>query len=599
MSRRTFGTPNADDLILTQRAATVSKAVDRTSFTYVESPVATPGQSDLLNPSPHTRSTFDEVAKSLQQITSNARTDTTFDSRYDLFPPSSQQSQAVDLPPMSSQVFGEPPDPFLRMPSTESAFLPLSQLRDAPALQTASRYRPIQELGAAAAAAATAPPMAAAAAAVPPVAAAAAPFVMPAALPVIVPFDARLGSDRLHAQCNAYRSILASLDCLYMTNVSDHVIIDQMQRAFDAELYDFDHTLSARARVIAASIANEQHWIDHAFWVTRHFFTERRFPVPSVRADMVRSFFIISMRLFFVEGGVSHRLNPTPHFNAATGTIQTVRRTQKLKNYKDIGFLPTSMAATTRFRIGAATVDWPAQVAIDDLWEHDICALFVLVPEMVTAVVMEPGQHTNAAEFRRLLNNKTFWPAVRVGDELCVLVDECVRKIVKFQTLSYNGTTYGIDTLTTPYWPIVTAGAEPGRKKKRTRARRQADDDDDDEEEVPVNYPYAFNRCRRSDGSEFWLTPFAKWNVTETRTAFPTLLQRQLREQTPQQAAEINTSFERSELGRLYPHLYMSSTHRVNTLARYSSTAHVDAVGDHMKHKTSMVQRHLSGVSSA
>lgn len=383
--------------------------------------------------------------------------------------------------------------------------------------------------------------------------------------------------------CDSYRSILASADCLYMSNINDRAHIATMQRAFESITYEFSHDVPARARISKASFASEPKWVDHAFWVARHFFTVEQFPDTETRIDLVRSFFIISMRLFWVEGGFSNRLAPTLQYNGASGDITSGARPAAASRatYANIGHLPTSMPPLTTFRIGASAAFWPASVGIQDLWEHDICALFVLVPELVTAVVMSTGQHQNAAAFRQLLHANTYWPAVCVGNEICVVIDECVRKICAIQLLSYDEASFQVKTLTTPYWPVAVAG----QRKRATKAAAAAPE-----------FPFPFNRCRRTDASEFWLTPFVKWNETQTRTAFPSKLRAELDSQTHEQKTKIAEARDPGQLATMYPHLYMNAARRVLTLARYSNTIQVDTVGEAMRHKCASVATTLSGV---
>jgi hypothetical protein len=416
--------------------------------------------------------------------------------------------------------------------------------------------------------------------------------------PIIVPGDGKAesaGSKRHNLMlCDNYRTILASADCLYMSNIGDHSNIALMQHAFQSVTYDFNHDVKERAVVVHSGLLLDPKWIDHAFWVAAHFFTPARFPDFTTRADLVRSFFIVSMRLFWIDGGQSHRLTPTPNFKPATGIITPDGGgaaaapgggdASKRRIYSKIGFLPTTMPAATRFSIGAEAVYWPSDVRIQDLWDHDICALFALVPELVTAIVMCPDQHTNAAPFRRLLYASTYWPAVRVGNEVCVLIDECVRKIYATQLLTYDETKFEVKLLTTPYWPVVAAAAKPPRRTAAAKAS---------------SFPYAFNRCRRTDGSEFWLTPFVRWNETETRSAFPTKLNGEIANQTPAQKTKIEDARDPASLAEMYPLLYTSSARRVLVLARHSNTIKIDAVGERMKHKGIAVDGFVRSAASS
>lgn len=532
-------------LLLSQEAASHKRPRTHAFHNYMESPHA-PGSPDMVPPALGARSSRDEIAESIRTIVHPAADNMIGNEERNIFDP----SQPIELTPRAQEL--------MRMP--EGAVLRLTQPRE-----------PLPRVNAPLQMSVGVPP---AAAAVPG--------------PTIKPFSsAQVDGLYHHVQCAAYRSYLASSDCLYMTNVTDPLAIAHMQSAFAANLYDFDHTVESRARVTAAAIAAEPKWVDHAFWVARNFFTEARCPSFSTRAEFVRAFFIISMRLFFVEGGLSRRLAATPNFSSITHNITTAEREPNSRaTYADIGNLPTSMPPKTQFCIGVGSASWPEGVRIGDLWDHDICALFVLVPELVTAIVMSPGQHANTSPFRHLLYTNTYWPAVRHANLACVLIDECVRKICKFQTLAYDAQTHSVDTLTTPYWPVVPVP----RQKRAGRAEAGS---------TARGHPYAFNRCRRLDGSEFWLTPFAKWNDTQTKPQLPKLLGQQLAKQTQQERAHINEQFGPAELAQLYPHLYMSSTLRVHTLARYSNTVQVDAVGEFMQHKSSVVNQYLLSVAAS
>lgn len=375
-----------------------------------------------------------------------------------------------------------------------------------------------------------------------------------------------------------------------MTNLDNEALITKMFNSFASVPYDFDHGLESRARVTQQDLHEQPQWIDHAFWVARQFFQ------PSDAAQ-IRSFFIISMRLFFACGGFSNRLAPTSRFN--DGRITTGHRPGPRESYATIGRLPTSMPPSTSFHFGATTSGWPAGVRICDLWDHDICALFVLLPHLVTAVVMDDpaGAHRGASDFRKFLYTHTYWPALKVGDrEVCVLIDECVRKICTFQGLSYDQSSYSVKVLTTPYWPVVVSPAERNKQLAAARKKAKASAAPGAGPSENHAHPYAFNRCRRADGSAFWLTPYIKWNDTETKTAMPKIIQGQLQSQTREQQATIYGSHDAGTLSRLYPCIYMEPARRAVSLARHSATILVDAVGEYMRHKSDEVALRLQDV---
>jgi hypothetical protein len=458
------------------------------------------------------------------------------------------------------------------------------------------KFQPVPQLFPSAAASAAAPAAA-------PVSVAPIPIIGPA-----MPMHRMASQAQAQARCAAYRALLASPDCLYFTNVDDGQCVAQMMSAFACIDYDFDHSVSARKRIDLRSLATEPKWIDHAFWIARHFFTADRFPVAEDRWQLVRSFFIISMRLYLIESGVSCRLRATPHFDH--GILATPQRDADSKpSFEKLGFLPISMPASTRFSIGAQTVNWPAGVRIGDLWEHDICALFVLVPELVTAFVMLPHQHATAAPFRRMLFANCYWPAIKVADNVAVLVDECVRKMCTLQALYFDQATYSVESYATPYWPVIVPKDEHKKRLAQIRKqrelskkrRRPGDDDDDDTSAAAGRVPaqeFAFNRCRRADGSEFWLTPYVRWNDNQGKTAIPKILAEDFSRQSLQQRTAIHFASNAQDLARLYPSLYADPANRAKTLARYSNTVQVDAMGEYMMFKSGIVKEHMRNINS-
>ena len=111
----------------------------------------------------------------------------------------------------------------------------------------------------------------------------------------------------------------------------------------------------------------------------------------------------------------------------------------------------------------------------------------------------------------------------------------------------------------------------------------------------PNEHPYAFNRCCRSDGSAFWLTPYIKFNDIQTKTAIPKTLSAQLEAQAvgstpPIICPEVCPT----RLASLYPHLYMDPADRVTVLARQSLATHTDAIGDYRRHKSELIWRRLN-----
>jgi hypothetical protein len=381
-----------------------------------------------------------------------------------------------------------------------------------------------------------------------------------------------------------------------------------MESAFGSIEYDFDHSVASRHRVDYRALTAEPKWIDHAFWVARHFFSADRVDNPTDRLSLIRAFFIISMRLYLIEGGFSRRLSCTRHFSR--NTILTPSRDEggPRPSYEKLGFLPISMPASTRFSIGAETLRWPLNVRIGDLWEHDVCALFVLVPELVTAIVMQQNQHATASPFRRLLYSETYWPAVKFMDQVVVLVDECVRKICALQVLYFEEATYAVKSFGSPYWPVVVPPDEHKKQLARirklretSRKRQRSSGDASDEKSISgdaVEQQFAFNRCRRTDGSPFWLTAFVRWNDSASKSAIPKVLGAEINRQTAQQATAIAPWSNPQDAAKMYPSLYAEPVHRVRALARYSNTIQVDAMGEYMRYKSSILKEQMQNLLS-
>lgn len=439
-------------------------------------------------------------------------------------------------------------------------------------------------------------------------AAAAAPACVVPIIGPSEPMGRSARESRAYDKCAAYRAMLASPDCMYMANFEDLQCVAQMESAFSSIEYEFDHSVASRFRIDCRSFTAEPKWIDHAFWVARHFFSTERVENPTDRLNLIRSFFIISMRLYLIEGGFSRRLSSTQHFSRSTITTPPRDERGPRPSYEKLGCLPISMPASTRFSLGAETLTWPLGVRVGDLWEHDACALFVLVPELITAVLMKPNQHATAPPFRRLLYSATYWPAVKIGDQLVVLVDECVRKICALQVLYFDEASYSVKSFATPYWPVIVPPDEHKkqlariRKLRETSLKRQRHGDDVDEEKSadarPVAQQYAFNRCRRTDGAAFWLTPYVRWNDTPSKVAVPKVLAKEIEKQSDTQRDAIHNWSNPQDAAKMYPSLYAEPAQRARALARYSNTIQVDAMGEYMRYKSSILKEHMRNIAS-
>lgn len=375
----------------------------------------------------------------------------------------------------------------------------------------------------------------------------------------------------VEARCKHYRLVISNRLCAYMTNACEELHLPAMVDAFSHAKYTFETNSKDLAVVRADSLLSYTKWIDHAFWVARKFFSDTFFPDPKERMQLTRSFFIISMHLYFASGGESRRLAPTSHVTGDGNSIMyPQRRSDKRPQYTDNN-LPTSMVPGKKYIVAARCVFWPDDVSIQDLWDHDACALLALVPELSGAVTVASGQRLDERPFKQLLYTSTYWPALTVRGQVCVLIDECVRKMCTFNNLFYNATVGTVKIGLSPWWPVVEA--EVDAKRKRRKAESSSSAAAAAATVAPGAYPFAFNRCRRRDGREFWLTPFVKWNDTTKKADIPKMLKDQLDQQSEAQRVAVSAS---KRLEALYPHLYMPTPQRMQTLAYYSNSLNVD-----------------------
>ena len=263
------------------------------------------------------------------------------------------------------------------------------------------------------------------------------------------------------------------------------------------------------------------------------------------------------------------------------------------------------MPPNSKFDVSAMPVYWPSEVRIHDLWDHDICAIFALVPEFMAAVTIRPTEAAvrDAYPFRRLLFKSSYWPAVIAGGaDICVPIDECIRKMCSISSLYFDPSTYEIKNCLATYWPVLVGRQEHQKqlqvvKKRREAVRRGTAQAQASASAPPNEHPYAFNRCRRSDGSAFWLTPYIKFNDIQTKTAIPKTLSAQLEAQAQAVGSTppiICPEVCPTRLASLYPHLYMDPADRVTVLARQSLATHTDAIGDYRRHKSELIWRRLN-----
>lgn len=452
------------------------------------------------------------------------------------------------------------------------------------------------------------------------------------------------------------RAMLGSHDANFMTHIGDTALVASMVEAFAAMPYDARvvHAGLQQTPVNGDTLRCEQRWIDHAFWVARQFFTEQLFP-NGVHLRLTQAFFILSLRLYLGKDGLSSRLIATNaplirDTGSGAFTVHTRARPPSSKRalYHRNNFLPISMPADTQLELSALPVHWPASVQIDDLWEHDICAILALSPEFSAGVsVVRPNQPAiHAAQpYLKLLYTTTYWPAVVTATTndaiasqrlptMCVLVDECIRKLCALRSMIYDPATYEITNRTNPYWPTEEAlpvvGDEDaprrpkprvscfrrkdqgglqddgGERRKRQRRLDESSDGDEGAEAAeaapqrPVQRAsharrWAFNSCRRSDGREFWMQPFAKFRDTSRNANIPPRLAAELKAQVAEGYGQgkVPQRYDADSLAVLYPELYMDSGERLFVLRRASAPLRLDLVGEVLRLKTAHFEEML------
>ena len=487
-------------------------------------------------------------------------------------------------------------------------------------------------------------------------AAAAVPVFAPGPRAVAQPQRARgLDIDKHSRRLTQIRAMLGSHESNFMTHIGDPAIVASMVDAFAASPYNARvvHAELQQTPVNGDALRGEPRWIDHAFWVARQFFTEQLFP-NGVHLQLTQAFFILSLRLYLGKDGLSSRLIATTaavarDAGSSAYTVRTRPRPQNGKRalYHRNNYLPISMPADTEFELSALPVQWPAAVRVDDLWEHDMCAILTLSPEFSAGMsVVRPNQPAiHAAQpYMKLLYTSTYWPAVATATSndamavqqqppsVCVLVDECVRKLCTMRSMVYDALTYEISNRTNAYWPTEEAppaapeDADRRRPKQRVscfrrkdqgglqdaserRVRRRLDASTDDEgaeaaapgaprraaNQAPQARRWAFNSCRRTDGREFWMQPFAKFRDTSRNANPPPRIAAELNAQAAEGYGQgrVPQRHDADSLAMLYPEMYMEPEARLTVVRRASAALRADIVGEVLRLKTAHFQETL------